>query len=314
MVLHKYSRIIKRTQQPQQVADDPPVRSLAVGKQGYVRTGSRLFRMLAILLVGPLLLAFFLMGWMPRLYKQGNEPYPTQKHETKSDVELSASVSGVFPQGCIWREVSGMGSSEVTYQYWDNGTNHWTEDQPQVCVPQALEGPPKLPPDTASPRSEVDPRRHYLLCKNIWYNNGKWYVLVDGPEYVKSIKISRNHQLVALHVKNASMFAASVPWRCIAGQTLLFDYIYFQHPTAIGHWWELVGPLFSVLKGLTFCRPCAQLVLLHLQRGHLMEWVRSMLAVALGVNPGGHLPTIWLQKDTRGNSTSVPGAGGRWSS
>ena len=56
------------------------------------------------------------------------------------------------------------------------------------------------------------------------------------------------------------------------------------------------GP--SVLKRITFKRPCDSFVLLHLQRSHLPEWVRAMLAVALGVGPSQALPPIILQEPT----------------
>jgi protein O-GlcNAc transferase len=80
----------------------------------------------------------------------------------------------------------------------------------------------------------------------------------------------------------------------------LFDFIFFVHPTAIGHWWELLGPLFSVLKSgaRDFQRPCDQMVLLHLKRTHLMEWVRAVMAVALGVEAHQELPPILLQEET----------------
>lgn len=51
-------------------------------------------------------------------------------------------------------------------------------------------------------------------------------------------------EITTLHVADAAAFAASVRWRAVPGDTLLFDYIYFTHPTAIGHWWEMVAPLY----------------------------------------------------------------------
>lgn len=44
--------------------------------------------------------------------------------------------------------------------------------------------------------------------------------------------------------------------------------------TAIGHWCEMMFPLYSILRTEPgFARPAAQFVLLHLKRSHLMEWV-----------------------------------------
>lgn len=56
-------------------------------------------------------------------------------------------------------------------------------------------------------------------------------------------------------------------WSVIPGDTIIFDFVYFIHPTAIGHWWEMLGPLFSTLKKTPFNRPCDQFILLHLQVG-----------------------------------------------
>ena len=51
-------------------------------------------------------------------------------------------------------------------------------------------------------------------------------------------------EISPLHVVDAQAFADSVKWRVVTGDTLMFDYIYFTHPTAIGHWWEMIAPLF----------------------------------------------------------------------
>jgi protein O-GlcNAc transferase len=59
-----------------------------------------------------------------------------------------------------------------------------------------------------------------------------------------------------------------------------------------------VAILFFLVQGVDFRRPCDQLVLLHLKRTHLMEWVRAVVAVALGVGRQQQLPPIWLQQET----------------
>ncbi|KAI8470588.1 MAG: hypothetical protein J3K34DRAFT_385246 [Monoraphidium minutum] len=206
---------------------------------------------------------------------------------------------GLYPRGCRWRDVGHTnGSDEVTYQYWDHAAHVWTDRRPAACTLQgaAKPGPPGWRFLNGSPRTEVEVFKTHVVYKNLWYNAGRWYALVDGPKHVASWRFSRNQEISALHVKDAAAFAASVDWRLQAGDTLLFDYIFFTHPTAIGHWWEMVAPLFSVLKRIDFKRPADSFVLLHLQRRHLPEWVRAMLAVALGVGPARPLPPIYLQE------------------
>ena len=41
----------------------------------------------------------------------------------------------------------------------------------------------------------------------------------------------------------------------------------------------------------------AQVVMLHLKRVHLMEWVRAVMAVALGVAPHAPLPPLIMQHE-----------------
>jgi hypothetical protein len=61
----------------------------------------------------------------------------------------------------------------------------------------------------------------------------------SGSQFVNNIKISRNQQITCLHVKNATAWVANVKHQIVRKDTLLFDYIYFLHPTAIGHWCAL---------------------------------------------------------------------------
>lgn len=69
--------------------------------------------------------------------------------------------------------------------------------------------------------------------------------------------------------------------------------------TAIGHWGEVLFPLFSILRAeANFANPPDQFVLLHLKRAHLIEWSRAVMATALQVGTGQALPPIILQEET----------------
>jgi len=144
------------------------------------------------------------------------------------------------------------------------------------------------------------------MYTNLYYNNGRWYAIVDGPNHVQHWRFSRNQEIVTLHVQDAWQFVDSVKWNIIRGDTIMFDFIYFIHPTAIGHWWEMLGPLYSNLKRARgFKRPCDQFVLLHLQRQHMLEWVRAMIAVALGVGLQEELPPVLIQEPTENAHTQI---------
>jgi hypothetical protein len=61
---------------------------------------------------------------------------------------------------------------------------------------------------------------------------------------------------------------------------------------------EMMFPLFSVLKASDILVPDVNVVLLHLKRRHLMEWVRAVMATTLAVKPNDPLPPILLQQET----------------
>jgi hypothetical protein len=61
----------------------------------------------------------------------------------------------------------------------------------------------------------------------------------------------------------------------------------------------MLFPLYSILRQNEggFARPAAQVVMLHLKRVHLMEWVRAVMAVALGAAAGEPLPPLVMQRE-----------------
>ncbi|GAX80047.1 hypothetical protein CEUSTIGMA_g7486.t1 [Chlamydomonas eustigma] len=208
---------------------------------------------------------------------------------------------GIFPKDCRWRPVQEVGNSTFDYVYWDKVTKTWNEERPAACAPTGhlKPGPPKWNFRNGTPRSEVScPDSSHCLYHNLYYNRGRWYALVDGPDFISNWRFSRNQEISTIHVEDAWDFVDSVKWSVIPGDTIIFDFIYFVHPTAIGHWWEMLGPLFSTFKTTTFKLPCDQFILLHLQRRHMLEWVRAMIAVTLGVKVNDELPPVYIQEAT----------------
>lgn len=207
---------------------------------------------------------------------------------------------GLFPEGCRWRLVTQSNASGHSYQYWDFDSHDWSDERPDACIPTSY--PPPGPSNWSfyrdSPRTEVTCEKSHCMYTNLYYNNGRWYALVDGELYIPSWKFSRNQEIVTLHVQNATDFMKPISYRVVPGDTILFDFIFFIHPTAIGHWWEMLGPLYSILKSANFKRPCDQFILLHLQRQHMLEWVRAMIAVTLGVGLDQELPPVLVQEET----------------
>jgi hypothetical protein len=209
-------------------------------------------------------------------------------------------------------------------------------------APSSSSSPSSWPALTdAALRTQVRPFSTHTEYDRLWYSDGRWYALVDDSSSgnnksaaaaaassasalaasspppaaaLPPFRASRNVEVSALRVRSAAEFARSVRWRAVRGDTLVLDYVYFVHPTAIGHWWEMLAPFYSLLRRLRERRaevaaavaragaPAAaaerdaasrwrrpdQVVLLHLRRSHVMEWVRAVLAVALtGGEDGG---------------------------
>ena len=76
--------------------------------------------------------------------------------------------------------------------------------------------------------------------------------------------------------------------------------------TAIGHWSEMMFPLFSILRlEPHFAKPPQQFILLHLKRHHLMDWVRAVISVTLGVRPKHDLPPMIMQQETNSVWTQI---------
>ncbi len=67
---------------------------------------------------------------------------------------------------------------------------------------------------------------------------------MDGATAVPGWRLSRNQEVVTLHVRDARDWADGVSARSLRGDTLLLDYSFFLHPTAIGHWGEMLFPLY----------------------------------------------------------------------
>eukprot|EP00798_Chlamydomonas_sp_ICE-L_P009430 gene9430-4060_t len=211
-------------------------------------------------------------------------------------------VFGTYPKNCKWREVNTAGSKESEYQFWDAASSTWIDERPEACAPTGVPapGPPGWKFLNGTPRTEVKCSEAHCIFDNLYYNNGKWYAIVDGDNHVGTWRLSRNQEIITVHVISSQAFVDSIEWNLIPGDTIMFDFIFFTHPTAIGHWWEMLGPLYSTLKRAEgdFKRPCDQFLLLHLKRSHVLEWVRAMIAVTLGVTAEQDLPPLYFQEET----------------
>ncbi|GFH18382.1 uncharacterized protein HaLaN_15177, partial [Haematococcus lacustris] len=128
-----------------------------------------------------------------------------QREEVVGDLTYHPSF-GLFPQGCKWRNIVNNTDGSVTYEFWDDSAgaaDTWAEDRPAACTPTGMS-----PGDVAAagwqfhqgtPRSEVGCDSSHCMYHNLYYSNGRWFALVDGPMAIPTWRFSRNQEVVALH-------------------------------------------------------------------------------------------------------------------
>ena len=75
-----------------------------------------------------------------------------------------------------------------TYEYWDSARGEWTLQQPAACLVRGVANPDPRAWKwrNGSPRTAADCKDYYCTYQNLWFNNGRFYLLVDGPHPVVS--------------------------------------------------------------------------------------------------------------------------------
>ena len=126
----------------------------------------------------------------------------------------------------------------------------------------------------------------YRVIDNLWFSRGSFYKIVDPghPESGSPAALSSNINLYTIAVDNVTSFIQNTASsRFIQGETVLVDFSYFVHPTAIGHWLEYLLPLMSArrLEGLD-ASPPEMVIVMHLKRVFVFEWARAALGAAFG--------------------------------
>lgn len=139
----------------------------------------------------------------PLTYKPYHHP------QFESDGKKYSAVNGIYPKGCIWRDIEDTATKEQSYEYWDDTTRDWTDTQPAACLAHRIKSDEYTFPN-GTPRSEVNCTDSYCEYKNLWANNGRWYVLVDGPNHVAGWRMSRNQPMNSIHVSDAQQFSDNV--------------------------------------------------------------------------------------------------------
>jgi hypothetical protein len=128
------------------------------------------------------------------LFPAGSTPQPPELGGSTTDVgrqgeRKPGSARGPFPKGCKWRDIQYEGHKKgfwdvEQYEYWDEALEEWTATQPAACTVKGLKKKGSWQWKHGTPRTEVDCKTYHCNYEHLWYNNGRFYLLVDGPKTV----------------------------------------------------------------------------------------------------------------------------------
>lgn len=216
---------------------------------------------------------------------------------------------GYFPESCIWRVVPDMAIPASVkdrshtwrvreYQFWDENSQVWKDELPVECT-IVSRGRLLTDTDISSPRKTIDKDyEDYRVLKNVWYSQGVFYKVTDDTETKEAKSLSSNIDLATLVVRDVGAFASATKVRVVEGETVMLDFSYFIHPTAIGHWLEYLLPMMSMRRIEGFANVPDTILMMHLKRSFVFEWVRAAFGAAFGITRKGNLPPIIFQEET----------------
>ncbi len=126
-----------------------------------------------------------------------------------------------------------------------------------TVAPAGINSPPVQAPmpglRSADIGTQVRCAPAYCVFRNLFYRGGRFYFVQDPASPTQlgfPWQLGRNRQGTTLSVADAAEFAASVQARVVPGETVLLDWVFFMHPTALGHWLEALMPLFRQVRGM----------------------------------------------------------------
>jgi hypothetical protein len=65
------------------------------------------------------------------------------------------------------------------YEYLDPSTGQWVEERPAACGQHSSEPLQEHAWHGGSPKSEIECKGYYCIYRNLWFNNGHFYLITD---------------------------------------------------------------------------------------------------------------------------------------
>ena len=172
------------------------------------------------------------------------------------------NAGNFFPKGCVWRDIPKENDIDSwgvrRYEYFDEHTEEWSMQQPNACRLDLKSSKvwrrhvslgENDREEIEKLSSEIQCNNNYCIFKNLWYNDGHWYILAESKENTSfihntpdsstvrddnngstSVIASKDVEIFKLSVRNSSLFKDQVEALWIPGQTIVIDFLFFLHP------------------------------------------------------------------------------------
>lgn len=154
----------------------------------------------------------------------------------------------------------------------------------------------------------VDADGEFRIYQNFWFHAQRFYTVRcmatsnDNATPVKA-DMTLNMMLIEMPVADAAVFYRHVQTGWWSGNTLLIDFPFPAFPDNMGHWVEVLLPVYSTLvtgawkqQVLGASQHIDRLLLSNIRREQLQafHWLQAMLRISLapGLPPGLDLPQI----------------------
>ncbi|DBA71209.1 TPA: hypothetical protein ACH3X2_011604 [Trebouxia sp. C0005] len=154
----------------------------------------------------------------------------------------------------------------------------------------------------------VDGHGEYRIYQNFWFHAQRFYALnclatKDANATPIKADITLNMMLIEMPVAKAEQFYQHVQTGWWGGNTLLIDFPFPAFPESMGHWAEVLLPVYSALVTGAWkqhvqgpSRHIDRLLLSNVRRDQLQtfEWLQAMLRISMapGLPTGIELPQI----------------------
>lgn len=167
----------------------------------------------------------------------------------------AAAMAQLQQEGNASAQVGGQQIStwalQDALQHEQQGSNKMAAAVAAAATPINAQAP-QSPHSSRGMGTQVRCAPAYCVFKNLFYRGGRFFFVQEPGSPTQLAfpwQLGRNRQGTTLSVADAAEFASAVQAGVVPGETVLLDWVFFMHPTALGHWLEALMPLFRRVPG-----------------------------------------------------------------